>query len=204
MCSPGEGPEREPLLVVGLGNPGAGYRFSRHNAGFMILDRLALDLDLLFAAYGTLGWVARGSMEGGVYHLLKPATFMNRSGRAVGDLMDRHEIPFDRVLVVSDDFQLPLGLIRFRRKGSAGGHKGLGSIIRTLGTDCFPRLRVGIGPVPSNEDVIRFVLADFEPKELSSYQKVLPRASEAVRCWLEKGDIDFCMNRYNTKPDPGI
>ena len=142
-------------IIVGLGNPEDKYERTLHNVGFWFVDALAARNNGQFRVEAKFhGLLCRLFIGGADLRLLKPATFMNRSGRAVGDLLDRHEIPFEKVLVVSDDFQLPLGRIRFRRKGSAGGHKGLGSIIRTLGTDRFPRLRVGIGPAPSMADVI--------------------------------------------------
>jgi PTH1 family peptidyl-tRNA hydrolase len=169
----------------------------------MVLDRVAMELDLLFESYGTLGAVAHGRLEGNAFRLLKPLTFMNRSGRAVGVLMDLDEVPVDKILVVTDDFHLPLGRIRIRRKGSDGGHKGLESIIRTLGCDSFPRLRVGIGPVPADANVVDFVLEDFNASELTTFQVVMARAGEALGLWLRSGDIDLCMNRFNRDPDPG-
>jgi PTH1 family peptidyl-tRNA hydrolase len=188
---------RECSLVVGLGNPGTRYRFTRHNIGFMVLDRVALDLNLVFENYGTLGLLCRGDSDRRSIRLLKPLTFMNRSGIVVGDLVDRLGIPFAGMLVVSDDFSLPLGRMRFRRKGSPGGHKGLESITGTMGTDDFPRLRIGIGPLPRGMDPVEFVLGNFEGDELGLVKEVLGRTSEAVRFWLEAGEIELCMNRFN-------
>jgi PTH1 family peptidyl-tRNA hydrolase len=183
--------------VVGLGNPGTRYRFTRHNIGFMVLDRFALDLGLIFESYGTLGLVGRGDGELESLCLLKPLTFMNRSGRAVGDLVDRLGIPFSSMLVISDDFSLPLGKMRFRRKGSAGGHKGLESIMGTLGTLDYPRLKVGVGPLPRGMDTVEFVLGPFLEDEQNLLREVLGRTGEAVRLWFESKDIDLCMNRFN-------
>lgn len=189
--------EKSGFLVVGLGNPGAEYGFNRHNIGFMVLDRLARELDLAFEAFGSMGLVSRGGAKRSPFLLLKPLTYMNRSGRAVGELMDRYRIPLDRVLVVSDEFQLHLGRIRLRRKGSDGGHKGLKSVVRTLGTEDFPRLRLGIGPVPEGVDPMDFVLEDFDIEEGGLLREALALATDALRLWLEYGDIDLCMNRYN-------
>jgi PTH1 family peptidyl-tRNA hydrolase len=168
----------------------------------MVLDRLALDLGFAFKNYGTLGLVCEGKIEDNRFCLLKPLTYMNRSGRAVGELKDHYGVPFARVLVVGDEFQLPLGRIRFRRKGSDGGHNGLKSIIRSLGTEAFPRLRVGIGPLPEDVDPMDYVLDAFEPMELDNLKPVLASTSEAVRLWIRTQDIDLCMNRFNTTSDP--
>jgi PTH1 family peptidyl-tRNA hydrolase len=191
------GPTEESALVSGLGNPGASYAFSRHNAGFMVVDRLAARCGLVFEKYGRIALVGRGSFGGCRGTLLKPLTFMNRSGLAVGDFMDRFGVAPERNLVVSDEFALPLGTIRFRRSGSAGGHKGLCSIIRTLGTEEFPRLRVGIGPLPEGREAADFVLEPFTRSERVLLDEVLTRAAEAAELWLSTGDIDLCMNRYN-------
>lgn len=215
----------EPCLVAGLGNPGSRYRFTRHNVGFMVVDRLMTDSRAEIAPYGSLGWLARGKMTGngapegncessgcesfdrkeagggaersGPYFLLKPLTYMNLSGLAVGDCADRARIRFEKVLVVNDDFNLPLGRIRFRPRGSAGGHNGLKSIIRTLGTDDFPRLRIGVGPLPRGKSIVDFVLSAFEDAELSLLDKVLNHAVRGVKDWLEHRDIQRCMNRFN-------
>lgn len=190
----------EKRLVVGLGNPGFRYEKTRHNAGFMVLDGLARDLGLSFKAFGLLGLICEGRLDGAPFCLLKPLTFMNRCGRAVGDLKDRFEIPLTGLFVVSDDFHLPLGKIRIRRKGSDGGHRGLKSIIRTLGDGAFPRLRIGIGPVPGDRDTVEYVLEDFEAVEGEKLKDALHRANEALRLWLTTGDLDRCMNRFNREP----
>jgi PTH1 family peptidyl-tRNA hydrolase len=189
-------------LVVGLGNPGTGYRMNRHNAGFMALDALALDLGLKFEPYGRLALVGSGGLGEERFFLVKPLTYMNRSGRAVGDIMDRHDIPLARLFVVSDDFNLPLGRIRIRRQGSDGGHNGLKSILRTLGSGAFPRLRIGVGPLPRGMGVVEYVLGDFGRDDLGRVQRILALASSALRLWLEKGDLELCMNRFNPMAVP--
>ncbi len=190
------------LLVVGLGNPGKGYCFHRHNAGFMVVDRLAATLRVTFEPCGKLGAIGRIEERSRRGFLLKPLTYMNRSGRAVGEVRDHYDIPLARVLVVSDDFNLPLGRIRIRRKGSDGGHNGLSSIIRTLGTEEFSRLRVGVGPLPSGKDPADFVLSDFCRKERVPLQEVLVLASEALRLWIEGDDLELLMSRYNQNSLP--
>jgi len=191
------GPSEECSLLAGLGNPGARYAFTRHNVGFMVADRLAVRNGLLFEKYGRIAALARGGFGGRRGLLLKPLTFMNRSGLAVGDCVDRYGLPPERLLAVSDEFALPLGRMRFRRSGSAGGHKGLASIIRTLGTEEFPRLRVGIGPLPEGRDAADFVLDPFSGAEREILDGVLTRAVEAATLWLETGDAERCMNEYN-------
>lgn len=186
---------KAPCLLAGLGNPGTRYRFTRHNIGFMALDRLAGDLELAFEAHGRQSVFCRTG-SGGVF--CKPLTYMNRSGLAVGEMRDRYEVPMANVFLVSDDYQLPLGKMRVRRKGSAGGHNGLKSVIRSLGTDQFPRLRLGIGPRPRGASTVEYVLSEFGEQELETLHDVVRRAAEAGRLWLETGNIDLCMNRFNT------
>jgi PTH1 family peptidyl-tRNA hydrolase len=160
----------------------------------MALDRLAADLGLEFEACGKQSVFSRTG-DGGV--CCKPLTYMNRSGVAVGEMRDRYAIPMAGVLLVSDDYQLPLGRMRIRRKGGAGGHNGLKSVIRTLGTEAFPRLRLGIGPKPRGAGTADYVLSEFAEDELKALQGVVVRAAEAGRLWLENRDIDLCMNRFN-------
>jgi PTH1 family peptidyl-tRNA hydrolase len=188
---------------VGLGNPGLKYRFTRHNAGFMVLDRVALDGALTFESIGSWGLICRGDIEGVGFCLLKPQTYMNRSGVAVSALMEQWQIPINKVFVISDDFNLPLGRVRIRKKGSDGGHRGLQSIIETLGDDAFPRLRIGVGDLPEDRDPADFVLEEFADRELAVLKDVLVRAGDALHAWLTTDDLDLCMNKYNVDPgDP--
>ena len=208
-------------IAAGLGNPGARYARTRHNVGFMVLDRVARDMGLAFETYGRLARVAELRRKGLRGLLVEPLTFMNRSGRAVGDFAFRKLASLEDLLVVGDDMNLPLGRLRFRARGSAGGHKGFASVIRTLGTEEFPRLRCGIGSPPRRDgsgavpegrgrernreagppDGIDFVLSTFSPGEDGEVERLVARAAEAVRLWLETGDLDLCMNRYNPDPD---
>jgi len=186
-------------IVAGLGNPGPEYEKTRHNAGFMVLDRAAREMDLRFEPLGRLALIAEMGAGGGRGYLLKPLTFMNRSGRAVGDLAGRILCDKADILVVSDDFNLPLGKLRFRERGSSGGHKGLASIIRSLGSEEFPRMRCGIGPrresVP--EETRDYVLSRFFDDETEEVERLVDRAADAVRLWIETGDLELCMNRFN-------
>ncbi len=192
----------EAWLVAGLGNPGARYDKTRHNVGFMVVDRVARDRGVRFRPYGKLARLAELKKRTACGYLLKPMVYMNRSGRAVGDLAVRKMLDTDRILVVVDDFNLPFGKLRFRVGGSAGGHNGLASIISTLGTDAFPRLRCGIGPSPEN-DTFRemvahdFVLSEFLPEEADSVEAFIGRAAAATGLWIDTGDVEQCMNQYN-------
>jgi peptidyl-tRNA hydrolase, PTH1 family len=199
-------------LVAGLGNPGAEYESTRHNVGFMVLDRVAREWGRPFVPFGRLALIAGIERDAFRGCLLKPLTYMNRSGRAVGDWAGCELCTPGNILVVSDDLNLPLGRLRFRKRGSSGGHNGLDSIIRTLGSDDFPRLRCGIGisrvaddDEPSSADlavarppgVRDFVLEPFLASEEDAVGTLIDRASKAVQLWIETGDLDLCMNRFN-------
>jgi len=181
----------ERFLVVGLGNPGPGYAKTRHNAGFMVLDRLAEEEGLVFRekndallAEWDRGW------------LLKPLTYMNLSGRAVAPFVRKKGIPLNRLLVVHDDMDLPLGRIRLKRGGSSGGQRGVASIIEALGDPGFDRLRIGIGRPPPGVDPVRYVLSPFTPEERRTLERVLEAATEAVRVWKEEG-LSAAQSRFN-------
>lgn len=183
-------------LIVGLGNPGKKYDETRHNVGFHVLDRLA-------AKYGDgatrekfEGRVMEAAIAGERALLLWPQTFMNRSGSSVGPAMEFYKLELDDLLVVCDDFNLPLGRLRFRREGSAGGQNGLADVIRRLGTEGFARLRLGIGPVPEQWDAADFVLSRFHKDERDAANEEISRAAEAVECWVAEG-VEVGMNRYN-------
>ncbi len=192
-----EDPSRRKL-VVGLGNPGRKYVGTRHNVGFEVVAQLAKD----FAA-GAVKKKFKGEMvdvrirERQVC-LLCPDTFMNASGSSVKPAFDFYKLKPNDVLVVCDDFALDLGRLRFRPKGSSGGQKGLGDIIRCVGTDEIPRLRVGIGKPPQSWDIPDYVLSKFNEREKPEIDVTYRQAADAVADWVEHG-VDFCMNRYNGK-----
>lgn len=181
-----------PRIVVGLGNPGKTYAGTRHNVGFMVLDRLAEHWGSPFKAdKGRKGELASGP---GVL-LVKPQTFMNESGLCVGPLAHFFKIPAERVLVIYDDIAFPLGTMRLRPGGSAGGHNGMKSLIAHLGTERFPRLRVGIGGTEGKE-MVSHVLGTFRPDERELLETALARATEEALFTIQNG-IEAAANRYN-------
>ncbi len=179
-------------LVVGLGNPGPEYERTRHNIGFRLADRLVGEADACWKDFKGLGVAARW----GDAWVIKPMTFMNESGRFVRAFADYHQVPASEILVVYDEIALPLGKVRLRTKGSAGGQKGMLSILRHLGTDEVPRLRLGIGPQPERMDAADFVLAKFKPAEADALESTLSLAADAAAAVRSDG-LDAAMNRYN-------
>lgn len=184
-------------VIVGLGNPGPEYRATRHNVGFQVIDRL------LSAGEVHRSWnkhhaeVFECRQDAGKSLLLvKPQTFMNLSGRAVSAVVAYYDLPLDHLMVVCDDFHLPLGKLRFRRNGSHGGQKGLADIINRLGTNEFPRLRIGIA-APDDADAIDHVLGKFRPDEAPIIDTAVGTACQALRDWLDE-DLETVMNRYNS------
>ncbi|MBI3268014.1 MAG: aminoacyl-tRNA hydrolase [Planctomycetes bacterium] len=190
-------------LVVGLGNPGRKYEATRHNVGFRTVDRLArrAGASVTREAYqGLMGECRLGSER---VLLFKPMTFMNLSGQAVRAALDWYKEEPDQLLVVSDDFALPLARLRVRRQGSSGGHKGLASIAQHVGSDEFARIRVGIGQPPPRMDVVDFVLTSFSPAEEAELAPALDKAADAVECWATRG-IEAAMNQFNAAPPPAL
>jgi PTH1 family peptidyl-tRNA hydrolase len=183
-------------LIVGLGNPGRKYDKTRHNVGFEVLDLLVQRHAVDKAKEKFNGRIADGTIAGEKVLLLWPLTFMNLSGQCVGPAVEFYQVPLNDVLVVGDDFNLPLGKLRFRSQGSAGGQKGLDDIIRRLGSQDVPRLRIGIGPVPDNWDGADFVLGKFNRSEQVVIDEIITRASEGVECWVAEG-IAAGMSKYN-------
>lgn len=188
-------------LLVGLGNPGREYAHNRHNVGFMCLDRFAKSQKLSFNLRQSHSRIAVGKVAGEGVVLAEPRTFMNLSGGAVASVMNRYRVAAGDLLVVYDDMDLPLGTIRLREQGSAGGHKGVASIIAALGRNEFPRLRVGIGR-PGGE-AVNYVLGDFSPEERKIFEEVLERVSEAIVCYLSEG-FSAAMNKFNRSPKPSL
>ena len=184
-------------LVVGLGNPGRSYEKTRHNVGFFVADQLAsLDSTATWTK-GFEGLVADVRIASEKVKLLKPTTFMNRSGRSVREAFDFYKVDLGSLLVVCDDFSLKLGKFRFRPKGSSGGQNGLKDIALQLGTDDFARLRVGIGS-PGLRDPADFVLSEFSASEKSLVDDCVIEAARAVEWWCRDG-IDVAMNEFNGK-----
>jgi len=189
-----------PFLIAGLGNPGAEYARTRHNAGFLLVEELARKWGADWKAEKRFeSLVARGAPGGRTVWLVRPQTYMNASGEAVGPVMRYYRVPLAGVLVVVDDADLPLGTVRLRSDGSSGGHHGLESVEAHLGTRSFARLRLGIG---RTEAVVReitgHVLGRFTAAESELFGQVLVHAVAQVTCWLEEG-IEKAMARYNGK-----
>ncbi len=191
-------------LIVGLGNPGQVYAHNRHNIGFICLKHLARTQGIKLDKKQGKARIGRGEVAGAEAVLARPQTYMNLSGESVVLLVRRFDIKVDDLLVIHDDLDLPLGKIRISRGSSSGGHKGVSSIIYSLGSRDFSRLRVGIGrPVPvgghsqiGEDDIVRYVLNDFTGEEKRVITSVIPMVSEAALCFLREG-ISQAMNRYN-------
>jgi len=189
-------------LVVGLGNPGRQYAETRHNVGYRVVDRLAERWAIPCRRESFRGLIGEGHACGMSILLLKPTTFMNHSGRSVRDAWCFYTLEAGDLLVILDDMDLPLGRIRLRPAGSAGGHLGLSDIIVTLGRDDFARLRIGIGCNAARE-AVGHVLGRFEVEELPHVEPTVGRAAEAVECWITEG-IEQAMNRYNGPTDATV
>ena len=182
-------------MVVGLGNPGHRYRRTRHNMGYMVADALSGKVGLKESREEAEAWVGTLEVSGEDVLLVKPLTFMNRSGVAVAPLLGRAALQASEMVVVLDDFQFPLGTLRIRERGGHGGHNGLRSIIEALGTEDFPRVRVGIG-TPDGPDPAEFVLSEFRQEEVLVVQETVGWAAEAVECVVKEG-LGAAMNRFN-------
>lgn len=187
-----------PYLVAGLGNPGPAYEKTRHNAGFMALDRFANKTGLVFfpSREGIPLALAKGSIAGNPVFLVKPLTFMNRSGGAVSYVASYYKIPRENVLAVHDDLDLAIGRIKFTRGGGHGGHNGVRSLVELLGGTNFPRLKIGIGRPLGPQSVESYVLSPFDRKDMPVMDRVLDLAADGILCFLEKG-LFAAMNEYN-------
>ena len=184
-------------LLVGLGNPGSKYESTRHNMGFLAVDGLARRKGFRFNKLRFRAWTAEWMVNGEKVLVMKPVTFMNLSGEAVRQAVDFYKIQPDHVLVVSDDTALALGRLRIRKGGSAGGHNGLKSIIQHLGTDQFPRIKVGVGQKPHPDyDMADWVLSKFAGEDLKTITEAIRKAADAVECLIQEGP-DKAMNRFN-------
>lgn len=190
-------------LIVGLGNPGSRYRGTRHNVGWEVLERLARKHGI--AIEEDTGWaeVGRGDIGPHRVVLARPMTYVNASGMAVQDLKRRYRVKPSDLFLIVDDLDLPLGRLRLRQKGTAGGHNGLRSVIEALGTDGFPRMRVGIGRPPGKTDAADHVLARFSAEERQMLNDALDRAVEALEVAIVDG-VDVAMNRFNAKLQAGV
>lgn len=186
-----------PKMVVGLGNPGAKYDGTRHNIGFEVLTKLQSKLGASTPKAKYEGQFSTATVDGVSLLLVWPLTFMNCSGRCVQPMAKFYKVNHEQdVLVVCDDLSLPLGKLRFRMSGSAGGQKGLSDILRVFGGQNIPRLRIGIDPVPPQWDAADYVLGRFREEERPTVDKAVADATEAIISWATRG-IAFCMNKFN-------
>ena len=189
-------------LVVFLGNPGLRYEGTRHNAGFMTADALARKKNVSINRARFRALTATCPIGDETVMLMKPQTYMNLSGEAVGQAARFYKIPADHVLVVSDDITLPIGAMRIRTKGSAGGHNGLKNIISVLGTEEFPRIRLGVGSPPHPDyDTVDWVLSVFRDQDAVDMAEAASRAADAVECFITQGP-EKAMNLYSQKKIP--
>ena len=189
-----------PRLIVGLGNPEPKYEKTRHNIGFEAVDALARRGQISWSENRRFqGWFGEGTrFKGSKLHLLKPLTYMNRSGQAIRAVMDWYKLPPESVLIIYDDMDLPLGRLRLRLSGSAGGHNGMKSAIAHLGTQNFPRLRIGIGKSSQDKGSISHVLGKFSVQEAELISKVLELVVETVELALQEG-VEKAMSLYNSR-----
>jgi len=190
-------------IIVGLGNPGKDYAHNRHNIGFRCLNYFTRLYSIRFDHRQCRARVGIGEIADDELLLVKPGTFVNLSGKAVGCLVSKHSIPLNDLLVICDDLDLPLGKIRLRQSGGSGGHKGMRSIISALGSEDFPRIRVGIGRpeieeiTSTDEDIIvNYVLSNFTPGENEVIESAIAAVAEVIDCFLTQG-IEVAMSKFN-------
>jgi PTH1 family peptidyl-tRNA hydrolase len=186
----------ENFLIIGLGNPGREYRQTRHNVGFMLVDRLAAKLNTRFTRMQSRALVGSAIFGERKIILAKPQTFMNLSGQSVQGLVHFYKMPLTNLLIAHDDLDLPIGTIRIRPDGGSAGQKGMSSILERLGTDVFPRLRMGIGRPPGQMQAPDYVLQEFSNSDLSIISEMLNHAVEAVLIFATEG-LEAAMNKYN-------
>lgn len=185
-------------LLVGLGNPGSKYHETKHNVGFMAIDLLAKELGVSFTEEKNFkAEVTSSFIDGEKVYLVKPTTFMNLSGRAVRSLLAYYNIPIEDFIVIYDDLDMEVGKIRFRQKGSAGGHNGIKSIILETGTQVFDRIKIGIGRPKAGITVVNHVLGKFEEDDYITIQNTLDKVVESLRFYLKTDDFEGTMRRYN-------
>lgn len=191
-----ESEDNAPYLIVGLGNPGREYQQNRHNVGFMVIDRLAQRLGAGFSRLEQKALITKTDHQGRRLILAKPQTYMNLSGKAVGALLRYYKVPLENLMVAYDDVDIPFGTLRLRYAGGAGGQKGMKSIIQQLGTQDFPRLRVGIDRPPGRMAAADYVLQDFSKDEVEMLPQITDEAADAILLFVREG-LDAAMNQFN-------
>jgi len=188
-------------LIAGLGNPGKEYRQSRHNVGFMVIDHLAEDLETPIKRVKFKAMIGIGTFENKQVILAKPQTYMNASGESIAPLLRYFKVPLENFIVVHDDLDIPFGNLRIRPSGGTSGQKGMKSIVEKLGSQDFPRMRMGIGRPPGRMDPVDYVLQSFTPDQVPIMEEVLDQAVKALKTFILDG-LDKAMNTYNG--DKGI
>lgn len=190
------------FIIAGLGNPTLQYRGTRHNVGFDVIDTLADKYNIAVETRKSRALIGKGIIAGQKVLLVKPQTYMNLSGESIGELVSYYKVDEEQeLLVIYDDVSLDVGQLRIRRKGSAGGHNGIKDIIRHLGTDVFPRIKIGVGEKPKDYDLADYVLGHFSREEREMMEEGYQKATEAVEMILA-GELDEAMNVFNRKAKP--
>jgi len=185
----------ETYVIVGLGNPGKKYATTRHNVGFLALDTLAMESDIQITKIKHKALLGEGRIGGKKVVLAKPQTYMNKSGESVQELVNFYKIPLENLIVIYDDIDLDPGRLRIRKKGSGGSHNGMRNIIRLLGDDGFPRIRIGVGR-PEQQDLASFVLSQFPDEVKRDVADMIEKSSMAAKAIVTEG-LDVAMNLYN-------
>lgn len=183
-------------MIVGLGNPGSKYEKTKHNIGFMVIDQLCEKYQVTLNKHDFEGIYGSFNYQGEKIFLVKPLTYMNDSGRSVRPLMKYYQVQPDELLVIQDDMDIPMGKLRLRQKGSAGGHNGIKSIIAAVGTQNFKRLKIGIQH-PSDQSVVNWVLSAFSKEDQITIDQSVEQATNAIENWLTNDDFMQTMNQYN-------
>ena len=190
------------FIIAGLGNPTLQYRGTRHNVGFDVIDTLADKYNIAVETRKSRALIGKGIIAEQKVLLVKPQTYMNLSGESIGELVSYYKVDEEQeLLVIYDDVSLDVGQLRIRRKGSAGGHNGIKDIIRHLGTDVFPRIKIGVGEKPKGYDLADYVLGHFSREERKMMEEGYQKAAEAVEMILA-GELDEAMNVFNRKAKP--
>jgi PTH1 family peptidyl-tRNA hydrolase len=184
------------FLIIGLGNPGREFKESRHNIGFMIVDRIAEMMEIRLKKVQSKAIISTMKIDGKPIILVKPHTFMNQSGNAVASLAKYYKVSVENILIIHDDIDLPLGTIRIRKDGGSAGQKGVASIIERLGTESFPRMRLGVGRPAGKKQAATYVLEKFLPQEKDILEITMKKGVEAVKLFIEKG-IEAAMTHFN-------
>lgn len=193
--------KEKTYVIVGLGNPGKEYDKTKHNVGFDVIDALSDKYNISVTKFKNKSFTGTGNINGKSVMLVKPQTYMNLSGEAVRDIVNFYKIPQENFIVIYDDISLPPSRIRIRKKGSHGGHNGIKNIINIMGTDEFPRVKVGVGEKPNGWDLADYVLSKFSKDDLPLINMGIDKSVEGVELFLEEG-LDFAMNKMNPSEKP--